>query len=85
MRIAPSTGVGGTAMPTPIMPPKPVVTEAEAIVAVQAELVGGVATMVVVSTMAVALTAAVITGTAEAGVGGTIIPSARLSHADCSR
>ena len=45
MRIAPSTGVGGTAMPTPIMPPKPVVTEAEAIVAVQAELVGGVATM----------------------------------------
>lgn len=84
-RIVPSTGAGGTAMLTPIMPSKPVAIEAGAIVAVRAEPVRGVATMAVVSTMAVALTAAVITGTAEAGGGGTIIPSARLSHADCSR
>ena len=72
-------------MPTPIMPSKPVVTEAEIIVAVQAELVGGAATVVVVLTTAVALTAVAITGTAEAGGGGTIIPSVRSSPTDCSR
>lgn len=84
-RIAPSTGVGGTGMPTPIKPSKPVAIEAGAIVAVRAQLVGGVATMAVVSTTAVAPTATVITGTAEADGDGTIIPSVRSSPADCSR
>ena len=82
-RIVPSTGVGGTAMLTPIMPSKPVAIEAGAIVAVRAEPVRGVATMAVVSTTA-APTATVITGMAEAGGGGTIIPSVRSSPTDRS-
>ena len=81
-RIVPSTGAGGMAMLTPIMPSKPVAIEAGAIVAVRAKPVRGVATMAVVSTTAAAPTATVITGMAEAGGGGTIIPSVRSSPTD---
>ena len=81
-RIAPSTDVDGTTMPTPTMLSIPVITTAGAIGAVRAGSEGGIATMAVVSKTAVATTATVIAGTGEASGGGTAIPSVRPSPTD---